>query len=170
MDNQHKLIKGYNDLGQKEIDAINSIKLAEQDIGQLWQQIRDMPSTDPRALSIAKTKLQEGFSWFVRAVAKPLDVFELQIPEEATPYAQGKILELGKVSFHVGTKEIFAVPMSRAEYNLYRGWELPADEDGSDAGYLVEYLNGGKPNVEGHLGYVSWSPKAVFIDAYGEPK
>lgn len=170
MDNQHKLIKGYRDLSQAEIDSINSIKLAEQDIGQLWQQVSKVPGVDPRQLAVAKTKLQEAFMWFIRGVAQPLDVFTLELPEEVTPYAQGKILELGKVSFHVGTKEIFAVPMSRAEYNLYRGWELPADEDGSDAGYLVEYRDGGKVNVEGHPGYVSWSPKDVFDKSYGEPK
>lgn len=85
MDNQHKLIKGYNDLNQSELDAINSIKLAEQDIGQLWQQIRAMPGVDQRALALAKTGLQEAFHWFVRAVAKPLDVYELVIePVEDT--------------------------------------------------------------------------------------
>lgn len=81
MDNQHKLIKGYRDLNDKEIAAINSIKLAEQDIGQLWQQIKtDIPFVDQRALALAKTGLQEAFHWFVRAVAKPLDVYELVLP------------------------------------------------------------------------------------------
>lgn len=59
-------------------------------------------------------------------------------------------------------------PMTRAEYNAYRGWTLPADEDGSDAGYLVEYMDGGKPNVAGHDGYVSWSPKAQADATYRE--
>lgn len=81
MDNQHKLIKGYRDLNDQEIAAINSIKLAEQDIGQLWQQIKtDIPFVDQRALALAKTGLQEAFHWFVRAVAKPLDVYELVLP------------------------------------------------------------------------------------------
>lgn len=82
MDNQHKLVKGYRDLSQSEIDAMNSIKLAEQDIGQLWQQIGKIPGVDGRMLNIAKTELQQAFSWFVRAVAQPLDVFTLEIPEE----------------------------------------------------------------------------------------
>ena len=46
------------------------------------------------------------------------------------------------------------------------GWLLPLDEDGADEGYLVEYLDGGKPNVPSHKGYVSWSPKEVFDKAY----
>ncbi|MNQ81188.1 hypothetical protein D3C85_961970 [compost metagenome] len=83
MDNQHKLIKGYRDLSQPEVDAMNSIKLAEQDIGQLWQQIKAIPGVDQRALALAKTGLQESFHWFIRAVAKPLDVYELKLPEQA---------------------------------------------------------------------------------------
>lgn len=65
-----------------------------------------------------------------------------------------------------GTKLIAAKPMSRAEYNDYRGWQLPADENGADEGYLVEYRNGGKPNFAGHDGYISWSPKEQFDEAY----
>jgi hypothetical protein len=67
---------------------------------------------------------------------------------------------------YFGTKEIKAVPMTRQEYNDYRGWTLPADEDGSDAGYLVEYIDGGKSNHPSHAGYISWSPSAVFDAAY----
>ena len=66
----------------------------------------------------------------------------------------------------IGTKVINAKPMTRQEYNYFRGWELPADEDGSDEGYLVEYLDGGKPNTDRFDGYVSWSPKEVFEKAY----
>lgn len=66
----------------------------------------------------------------------------------------------------IGTKIINAAPMNRADYNTFRGWNLPADEDGADEGYLVEYTDGGKPNVPGYAGYVSWSPKAQFDSAY----
>jgi len=67
---------------------------------------------------------------------------------------------------YIGVKEINATPMSRAAYNLFRGWELPKDENGADEGYLVEYLDGGKANTEQYAGYVSWSPKDVFERAY----
>jgi hypothetical protein len=66
----------------------------------------------------------------------------------------------------IGVKLIHAKPMTRAEYNAYRGWELPANENGSDAGFLVEYLDGGKANTPDHAGYVSWSPEDVFNRAY----
>lgn len=66
----------------------------------------------------------------------------------------------------IGTKVIQAVPMNRRDYNAYRNWELPKDENGDDDGYLVEYMDGGKPNHPAHKGYVSWSPKEQFDNAY----
>ena len=70
------------------------------------------------------------------------------------------------MQLHIGTKIVTAQPMTRQAYNDYRGWTLPADEDGADAGYLVEYQDGGKPNHPSHVGYISWSPKAQFDAAY----
>ena len=67
---------------------------------------------------------------------------------------------------YIGTKMLNAVRMSRAEYNEFRGWQLPADENGADDGYLVEYLDGGQPNTPHYSGYVSWSPMAQFDAAY----
>ena len=58
--------------------------------------------------------------------------------------------------------------MSRLAYNEYRGWELPSDENGEDEGFLVEYIDGGESNHADHEGYISWSPKAVFENAYRE--
>lgn len=70
------------------------------------------------------------------------------------------------MQLHIGTKQVTATPMTRRAYNDYRGWTVPADEDGGDKGYLVEYLDGGKPNHPAHAGYISWSPKAQFDAAY----
>lgn len=58
---------------------------------------------------------------------------------------------------YLGVKLLKARPMTRGEYNVYRGWELPSDENGADEGYLVQY----EPD-----GYESWSPKAQFDAAY----
>lgn len=66
----------------------------------------------------------------------------------------------------LGTKLIKAIPMTRLAYNQYRGWTLPADENGEDAGYLVEYLDGGQSNHPDHDGCISWSPEGVFEKAY----
>ena len=59
---------------------------------------------------------------------------------------------------YVGAKIIQAKPMNRLEYNKYRGWEIPKDENPTDEGYLVKYEDG----------YESWSPKEVFENAYRE--
>ena len=67
---------------------------------------------------------------------------------------------------YIGTKMINAMPMTRAAYNDFRGWALPANENGDDRGYLVEYLDGGHPNTQQFQGYVSWSPEDVFNRAY----
>ena len=69
---------------------------------------------------------------------------------------------------YIGTKTIKAKPMTRLEYNNYRGWELPSDENGEDKGYLVEYLDSPNKNHPDHEGYISWSPKDVFEKAYKE--
>lgn len=68
---------------------------------------------------------------------------------------------------YIGVKLINAQPMNRADYNTLRGWQLPADENGADQGFLVEYLDGGKANHPHFEGYISWSPKEVFERAYG---
>lgn len=71
---------------------------------------------------------------------------------------------------YIGLKRVAARPMTRQEYNDYRGWTLPADENGEDEGYLVEYHDGGQANHPDHIGYISWSPKQVFEIAYREVK
>lgn len=67
---------------------------------------------------------------------------------------------------YIGVKRINAKPMTRAEYNEFRGWQLPPDENGDDQGFLVEYVDGGAPNTPDYKGYVSWSPAEVFHNAY----
>lgn len=58
----------------------------------------------------------------------------------------------------IGTKIIEAKPMTRGEYNEYRGWTIPEDENPADKGYLVKYPDG----------YESWSPEKQFNEAYRE--
>lgn len=66
---------------------------------------------------------------------------------------------------YIGTKMVLATPMTRGEYNAYRQWVLPLNEEGTDEGYLVEYLDG-PMNHDAHNGYISWSPKKKFDEAY----
>lgn len=72
--------------------------------------------------------------------------------------------EEGTMKQYIGTKIVNMKPMTRGEYNIFRGWDLPAK--GEDEGFLVEYLDGGAPNTPHFSGYVSWSPKEQAENAY----
>jgi hypothetical protein len=71
MDNQHKMISGYRELTQPEIDLMNAIKQLGSELGDMVQQLEEMPNTDKRWVAIAKTELQKGIMFAVRAVARP---------------------------------------------------------------------------------------------------
>jgi hypothetical protein len=86
MKDQHKKIKGYRDLSLEEINLMNKIKAKSEEVGDLINEFNKMRNVDAeiigkltdeqlsetrRALALAKTKLQTGFMWFVRAVALP---------------------------------------------------------------------------------------------------
>lgn len=59
---------------------------------------------------------------------------------------------------YIVTEMIEAKPMNRGDYNKYRGWTIPKDENSADEGYLVKYSDG----------YESWSTKKQFEEAYRE--
>lgn len=71
----------------------------------------------------------------------------------------------------IGTKIIKAEPMGLGDYNNFKGWKIPKDEDPKKAGYLVGYADSdGKwdgPLQDG-CHHISWSPKDVFESAYTE--
>jgi len=49
-----------------------------------------------------------------------------------------------------------AEPMSLGEYNKFKGWTIPKNEDPETEGYKVKYSDG----------YISWSPREVFEKSY----
>lgn len=94
MENQHKKIKGYRDLSQSEIDLMNKIKAHAEITKDLLDELskhrydqycalnncpdetisglsQDQINESIRCIQIAKTELQTGQMWFVRAVALP---------------------------------------------------------------------------------------------------
>lgn len=75
MDNQHRQIKGYRELEQRQIDAMNMIKEKAKEVGDLVEKLADDANTDdgpdPRWVAIAKTDLQKGFMSLTRSVTKP---------------------------------------------------------------------------------------------------
>ena len=48
--------------------------------------------------------------------------------------------------------------MTRGDYNIFRGWQIPADEDPADEGYVMKYENG----------HMQWLPKDMFESDYKE--
>ena len=71
MKDQHKLIKGYRELSQAEIDAMNAVKAEGVRLGILIEEMRDNPELDQRWVDIAETHLQQGCMAAVRAIAQP---------------------------------------------------------------------------------------------------
>jgi len=55
-------------------------------------------------------------------------------------------------------KIVEASPMNRGDYNKYRGWDIPKDENPTDEGFIVRYEDG----------YISWSPKKQLEEGYTE--
>jgi hypothetical protein len=68
-------VKGYRKLSDEDIADMNRVKDMEKKVGELWRELSQFEDIDKRWLAIAKTHLQEGFMAFVRAIAKPEDVF-----------------------------------------------------------------------------------------------
>jgi hypothetical protein len=65
-----------------------------------------------------------------------------------------------------GTKKVNAKPMTKGEYTDLRDFTVAMNEDPTEAGYLVEYLDGFRGNHPNFEGYLSWSPKEVFELSY----
>ena len=71
VDNQHKQIKGYSDLTEVEIGAMNDCKSVAVEVGILCGKVAGMSGVDQRWVAIAKTDLQKGFMALIRSIAKP---------------------------------------------------------------------------------------------------
>lgn len=70
MENQHRSINGYRELTQDEVDMMNHIKALGSQLGKMIEGLTD-PIYDQRCVALAKTNLQQGMMWAVRAVAQP---------------------------------------------------------------------------------------------------
>lgn len=57
---------------------------------------------------------------------------------------------------YIGTKLIEAKEMNLGDYNKFKGWTIPENEDPKTNGYMVKYSDD----------YISWSPKEVFEKSY----
>jgi hypothetical protein len=57
---------------------------------------------------------------------------------------------------YIGSCLVEAEPMTREDYNAFRGWSIPADEDPKDKGYLMKCPDG----------LVTWKPADFFEKHY----
>jgi hypothetical protein len=92
MENQHRLIKGYRELTQVEIDLMNRIKAKGREMLELQKEVLEyldnqvkntewsaeleqhLEHTTPnRWAALAKTDMQTATMFLVRAVAQPTD-------------------------------------------------------------------------------------------------
>ncbi len=53
---------------------------------------------------------------------------------------------------YIGVRLVEATPITRGLYNTYRGWNIPADENPEDFGYMVT----------NESGQTNWFPRAEF--------
>jgi hypothetical protein len=74
-------LRGYRELTDDERALVDEIKQLEVAYGRLWARVVRHPDVDRRSLALAKTEGQDAFMWLVRAVTRPLDVFDLALGE-----------------------------------------------------------------------------------------
>jgi hypothetical protein len=71
MENQHRQIKGYRELNEAEITAMNEIKTKGVELGELVAKLRATEGLDQRWVSIGATDFQTGLMALTRAIAQP---------------------------------------------------------------------------------------------------
>jgi hypothetical protein len=86
----------------------------------------------------------------------------MQDPDSQIPGRQPEI----KMEEGVTIKRIKRKKMTLGEYNAFRGWIQPDNENPNTEGYLIEYLDSKNPNTDDYENYVSWSPKDVSDEAF----
>lgn len=69
-----------------------------------------------------------------------------------------------KMEEGITLKRIRRAPMNK--YEFYMNILGKDCKDENEEGYLIEYLDGGKPNTDKFDNYVSWSPKSVSDNAF----
>lgn len=59
---------------------------------------------------------------------------------------------------YISATLVKAKPMNRGEYDNYRGWDIPENENPADEGYFIKYNDG----------YETWLAKKQFEEMYKE--
>jgi hypothetical protein len=64
-------INGYRNLNAAEVQLINALKLAGNEIGRMIEAMERTGDFDQRWVAIGKTNIQQGFMALTRAIARP---------------------------------------------------------------------------------------------------
>src|SRR5215203_2937015 len=72
MDNQHTLIAGYRDLSKAEIQLMNVWKALEADADRLLGRAEVRGTAQARWNAMARTHLETGFMFAIKAIAAPV--------------------------------------------------------------------------------------------------
>jgi hypothetical protein len=67
-------IQGYRKFDQATSDAINEVKELGHAVESMLSKAADA-GADARSLALARTNLQQGAMWLIRALAKPQGLF-----------------------------------------------------------------------------------------------
>ena len=71
MDNQHRKIKGYRELNQDEIDAMNEVKAMGIKLSEIVEKLENNKDLDQRWVESGKIDLQKGLMALTRSIARP---------------------------------------------------------------------------------------------------
>lgn len=88
----HQNISGYGDLGQSEIDQINAVKDAEEEVADMVRGLQEQALRLPvieggealRHLALARSSFEVAFMHAVRAVARPESPWVRPSPDRET--------------------------------------------------------------------------------------
>ena len=69
-------IKGYRELSEEELDAINAVKEMEALVAYGVSEPSALPGVNQRDLALARTHFEDGCIRAVRAVARPVSPWE----------------------------------------------------------------------------------------------
>lgn len=64
-------VTGYTKQPPEKVELVNTIKAVEGEIGEMVRTLSVTDGVDQRMVALARTHLQTGFMWLVRAVFQP---------------------------------------------------------------------------------------------------
>jgi hypothetical protein len=80
VDNQHRRIAGYRDLDNATIGLVNTVKMCEAGVADLWREIAGQDEIHSEDLKQARRLIRTGFMLMVRSITQPTDPWDGDTP------------------------------------------------------------------------------------------